>query len=173
MIHKIRVILDSKEDVFRDIEISEDQTLNDLHEAIKNAFELEGEEMASFYLSDENWEQGEEIAMEDISENESDRKPVMREVSVDQIIPEVGNKMIYVYDFLDLWTFTVEVMETGIEAENIDYPLTVFSFGNRPQYAPEKDMMGEPDFDLDFDEDGYDEDDFDGFGDSFDNIDNW
>lgn len=173
MIHKIRVILDSKEDVFRDIEISEDQTLNDLHEAIKNAFELEGEEMASFYLSDENWEQGEEIAMEDISENESDRKPVMREVSVDQIIPETGNKMIYVYDFLDLWTFTVEVMETGIEAENIDYPLTVFSFGTRPQYAPEKDMMGEPDFDLDFDEDGYDEDDFDGFGDSFDNIDNW
>jgi hypothetical protein len=59
MIYRYRIILDAKEDVFRDIEIGSENTLEELHNSITQAFGFEGNEMASFYVSNENWEQGE------------------------------------------------------------------------------------------------------------------
>lgn len=43
MIYKIRVILDTKEDVFRDIEVRDKQTLFTLYKGIMSAFSLKGE----------------------------------------------------------------------------------------------------------------------------------
>ena len=54
MIYRIRVILDVDDDVLRDIEISSTSTLEDLHNAIIQSFGFLGNEMASFYESDEN-----------------------------------------------------------------------------------------------------------------------
>ena len=48
MLYRIRVILDSKEDVIRDFEISDNNTFEELHLAIINCFEFDGKEMASF-----------------------------------------------------------------------------------------------------------------------------
>lgn len=166
MIQKLRIILETEQDVFRDIEIDETQTLFDLHQSIKKAFELEGEEMASFYLSNQEWFQGSEIPLEDMSD-EGDVE-TMQEVTVKQVIPAKGGRMIYVYDFLALWTFYCEVVEVDVISVNEDkLPAVVFSYGKRPDEAPEKDMLADLDFDLDFDEE--DDDDFLEFGDAYDN----
>ena len=53
MVYKIRVILDAKETIFRDVEIKDKQTLWNLHLGIKSAFSLPGEELSSFYFSDD------------------------------------------------------------------------------------------------------------------------
>lgn len=163
MTHKIRIILETEQDVFRDIEIQETQTLFNLHNVIKDAFDLEGEEMASFYLSNDEWFQGSEIPLEDMSD-EGDVE-TMHEVTITQVIPEKGGKMIYVYDFFSLWTFYCEVVETDVISVNTEFPAVAFSFGTRPDEAPEKDMLA--DLDLDFDDD--DDDDFLEFGDAYDN----
>ena len=47
MIYRIRVILDYKDDVIRDIEIEDNRTFEDLHYTIINYFNLNGKEMAS------------------------------------------------------------------------------------------------------------------------------
>ena len=52
MVYKFRVILDVKEDVFRDIIIQGEATLEDLHNVINQSFGFAGDEMASFYLTD-------------------------------------------------------------------------------------------------------------------------
>ena len=54
MIYRIRVILDNdtKEDIFRDLEIIKDSSLKDLHELILSAFKFSGEEMSSFLAVD-------------------------------------------------------------------------------------------------------------------------
>ena len=164
MTTKLRIILESQEDVFRDLEIKDDQTLLELHQGIKEAFNLEGEEMASFYLSNDQWYQGSEIPMEDISED--DPVELMADITIAQVIPAKGNKMIYVYDFMALWTFYVEVVETDVISVNFDLPAVVFSFGERPEEAPESDLLGELDGDMDDDEDDDDDSyDFDdGYG---------
>lgn len=162
-ITKLRIILEVEEDVFRDIEIRDDQTLLELHEGIKQAFEMEGEEMASFYLSNDDWFQGSEIPLMDISEEEA--AETMADITVGQVIPQKGNKMIFVYDFLSLWTFYVEVVETEVISVNSEFPAVVFSYGQRPEEAPEKDLLGELDIDseLDFDDEDEDDDPY-GFG---------
>ena len=65
MVYKFRVILDAEEDIFRDIAILSDDTLEDLHNAIFNAFGFDGMEVASFYTCDETWNQEDEIPLFD------------------------------------------------------------------------------------------------------------
>ena len=71
MAYKFRVILDVEEDVFRDIIVSESINLEELHFTIAKSFGFKGQEMASFYRTDNAWEQGEEIPLFDMSEDGS------------------------------------------------------------------------------------------------------
>ena len=50
MIYRFRIILDTHEDVFRDLEIEAEANLEDFHNAITQAFGFEGGEMASFNI---------------------------------------------------------------------------------------------------------------------------
>ena len=133
MIYRLRIILDTKIDVIRDIEIKSINTFEDLHFAIVNAFSFEGNEMASFYLSDPEWKQGEELTFESFG-----HEKVMKENVLNTIINNNQKNFIYVYDFLKLWTFFIEVVETNDENSYSHYPQTIFSIGDTPIKAPEK-----------------------------------
>ena len=50
-------------------------------------------------LSDEEWSQGDEIALFDMSEG-GDSVRIMNETALDDIITEHKRRLIYVYDFL-------------------------------------------------------------------------
>ena len=126
MIYRLRIILDTKQDVLRDIEIKSVNTFEDLHFAIINAFGFKDNEMASFYLSDTEWKQGEEITLESFGEER-----VMKDNVLETIINLDQQNFIYVYDFLILWTFFVEVIETNEENDSTNYPQTIFSIGRK------------------------------------------
>lgn len=138
MIYKIRVILDTKEDVFRDIEIKEKQTLFTLYKGIISAFSLQGDELASFYESDEEWNQGREIPLEDMSEDGSDE--TMADFYIKEAFVKEGDRMIFVYDYFDLWTFFVELISIEEKPAVLNYPLTVYRFGAMPLKAPKKEL---------------------------------
>ena len=161
MIYRFRVILDNdtEEDVFRDLEIRETDTLEDLHNIITQSFGFDGTEMASFYLSDDEWNQGEEISLFDLSEGSSSTR-LMSETLINKEVHEIQPKLIYVYDFLSMWTFFVELAEIVEEAEGHDYPNLMFVHGQIPTEAPEK-IFEADEFDMDneFDDD-YDVDDY-------------
>ncbi|GAA4281251.1 IS1096 element passenger TnpR family protein [Gaetbulibacter aestuarii] len=166
MIYRFRVVLDNDtdEDIFRDLEIRETDTLEDLHNAITQSFGFDGLEMASFYVSNDEWEQGEEISMFDVGEgNESPR--LMNETELSSVVDESQTKLIYVYDFLSMWTFYVELAEIVEEAEGTDYPNLMYVHGQIPDSAPEKNFEAENLNDLDgFDNNllgDYDDLDFD------------
>ena len=133
MIYRIRIILDVKEDVLRDIEIEATATLEDLHHAITQSFGFLGNEMASFYKSDESWLQGEELPLESM-EKESN----MRDEVLNKIFTPSQHHLIYVYDFLNLWTFFVELKETADIISSSSYPNLIYSKGDVPEEAPEK-----------------------------------
>jgi len=134
MIYRFRIILDVKEDVLRDIEIEETATFEDLHHAITQAFGFLGNEMASFYRSDQEWTQGEEMPLEamDPSQESCGVQALNSVISTDQ------HHLIYVYDFLNLWTFFVELMEVGETITGTTYPNLIYAQGEVPEEAPEK-----------------------------------
>lgn len=138
MIYKIRVILDTKDDVFRDIEIRDKQTLFTLYKGIMSAFSLQGEELASFYESNESWEQGREIPLENMDENGPDE--TMSDFYIHEAFPKIGSRMIFVYDYMDMWTFSVEVISIEDKKAVLNYPLTVYRYGAMPLKAPKRNL---------------------------------
>lgn len=162
MIYKIRVILDAQEDIFRDLEIEESASLEELHSAITQAFGFLGEEMASFYTCDEQWKQEEEIPLFDVRDSDTDVR-LMPDTAMSEVLNRVTPRLLYVYDFLNLWTFFVELADITDKEDGRSYPNLLFSFGKIPESPPEKrfeadtdtpggeDLFGNYD-DLDFDE---------------------
>ncbi|WP_299439860.1 hypothetical protein [uncultured Aquimarina sp.] len=163
MIYRFRIILDTEEDVFRDIEIEQDATLEQFHDVINQSFGFDGMEMASFYTSDEQWTQGEEISLFDMSDG---NQPVrlMNETSLIDVVHEVSPRLIYIYDFLSMWTFLVELAEIAEYENGREYPSVMFVHGQIPDNAPDKEFKAD-NLDEDSEEDDFlDLDDYDELG---------
>ncbi|MFP9098658.1 IS1096 element passenger TnpR family protein [Flavobacterium sp. RHBU_24] len=166
MVYKFRVILDAEEDVFRDIAILEEDTLEDLHNAIVNAFGFDGLEVASFYTCDDDWTQDEEIPLFDTGDTPGEMK-TMSDYTLRTTLTEEDNKIIYVYDFLNMFTFFVELAAIEEVEAGVTYPDLLFSHGETPAGSQDLAFSAEgADDDLygEFDDD-YDEEDLDMFSD--------
>ncbi|AYM99855.1 IS1096 element passenger TnpR family protein [Chryseobacterium sp. 3008163] len=136
MVYKIRVILDTKEDIFRDVEIKGKQTLWNLHLGIKSAFNLSGDELSTFNLLEEDGTIVKSVPLEDMSD-EGDGE-IMSDVYIDEAFENAGDKAQFQYGLLDLWEFFCELVEVNEETKGVNYPITVYRFGNAPLKAPSK-----------------------------------
>lgn len=160
MIYKIRIILDAEEDIFRDLEIDSGDSMEEFHNAISQSFGFLGNEMASFYTCDDQWNQDEEIALFDMDESGSDVR-LMNETFLEDILTENTPKLIYIYDFLSMWTFFVELADIVAPEIGKSYPNLLFSFGELPETPPERNFESDPIFDFDDTLENYEDLDFD------------
>ena len=175
---KFRVIMDTEQDVFRDIEIETESNFDSLHKAVLDAFDFEQGEMASFYLSDEEWSKGLEISLMDMGGVDEDSLSMSTTILSDMVM-KPGDKILYVYDFMRMWIFYIELMEVKTDKPSTIYPRVALAFGDAPsqdskefQDMFEADVVGGGASDLDdvddeedeFGEDDniFDEDEFDG-----------
>ena len=136
MIYRFRVILDNdtKDDIFRDLEITKDSTLKDLNELILLAFKFNGIEMSSFFTVDDEWNQINEISLFSFD----DSTETMDSVVLSDLLNEANKKLLYVYDFMSMWTFYVELREEVNSIIGKKYPRIIFSNGDKPSEAPKK-----------------------------------
>jgi hypothetical protein len=138
---RFRVIIDIEEDVFRDILIGRTASLEDFHRGILAAFDFGEGEMASFFQSDEHWGRGREVPLMDMGMNDMGNPyPSMRTTAIEEIASAANDRMVYVYDFLRMWCFYVEVI--GVEEGDIpEFPLLAQEFGKAPdQFSKEVDL---------------------------------
>lgn len=177
-IYKFRVLLESEEDIFRDIETKSTQNFDDFHEIIVASFGFDNSQMASFYLSNDDWEKGQEISLFDmqIEEKEQDKVLVMENTLINSQVNCAGARILYSYDFLNMRNFFIELTEIKVkEDEDAFYPKVVYGKGEVPvikdEFADleitEEDMASKLLKDAGFSEDGDDPSDdiFDGFDD--------
>jgi len=168
---KFRVLLDTEQEseIFRDILIDENDNFESLYNAIIASFRFQGDQMASFYISNDNWDKGHEISLMDMNygdEAVDEVASVMSGAVLRDFMEVPDQKVILVYDFLRMWIFLIELIETTDEI--IDSPATVLAVGMAP---PEDSRMAgideeEEDLLFDEDEDEFDEDDYeDGYSD--------
>jgi hypothetical protein len=142
-IFKFRVIMDTEEDVFRDIEIETTAMFEELHRAILDAFDFEEGEMASFYMSNENWEKGLEIPLMDMREGEG-AATSMNNTTLAEMVSKPADKVLYVYDFLRMWIFYIELIEVKKDTPSTIYPRVALVYGDAPaQDSKEMDLFGQ------------------------------
>jgi hypothetical protein len=165
-IYKFRILLEAKEDIFRDIEIKSTQNFEDLHEIIVASFGFDNSQMASFYLSNEDWEKGQEISLFDMQMDEDEEKVlVMSDTIINSKVNRISSHLLYSYDFLNLYNFFIELIEIKVKEDSkAFYPRVVYSQGKDPEKKmdnalSEEEMANELLRDAGFDEEGDDGED--------------
>jgi hypothetical protein len=164
---KFRVLLDSKdqEKVFRDILISEDENFESLYKTIIHSFNFNGDQMASFYMSNEDWDKGHEISLMDLAYEDdptTEIPSVMNSATLKNYMESADQKIILVYDFLKMWIFLVELI--GVEETSPSTPEITMSIGIAPEESSKEEVANDLDFSSDlYDSGEEDEDDDYGF----------
>lgn len=132
---KFRILIDSASDndVFRDIEILESQTFADFNKIILESFGFSGQEMASFYVSNDDWDKGAEITLMDMGFDPNAAPALMDRTEIKTFLLDEYQKYVYVYDFLRMWCFYIELIDKSKKKEAETYPRVVLSFGEAPK----------------------------------------
>ena len=97
-------------DFKRIIQIDTEHTFEDFHRTIQNASNFDTSQLASFYLTDQHWKRQVEISSLDSGSN-TPKIRSMRQTKVDEYISEIGQKLVYVFDFFNERLFYLELKE--------------------------------------------------------------
>jgi len=136
--HIFRVSLKNRRSVRRDIEIESAKTLADFAEAIVQAFDFDFDHAFGFYPETK----GRAVArgrpayelfadMDAATETRSVRK-----TKVAQVFSEIGDAMIFLFDYGDEWLFRVELTALGRKAAKTRYPRVLAKAGPSPVQYP-------------------------------------
>ncbi|MBU0486515.1 MAG: plasmid pRiA4b ORF-3 family protein [Bacteroidetes bacterium] len=139
-IYRFRVILEDHDDFFRDVEIKSHQTFEDLHNIVQQTMNFDNKHLASFYICDASWNKGKEITLLDMGEGDSENPPLtMKDAVLSHFMDDPHQKLIYVFDFMQMWTFYLELIKISQEdkADKTVFPRVFRAQGDPPlQYGP-------------------------------------
>jgi hypothetical protein len=147
-IYTLKVALRGNKGIWRRIEIGGDQTLDDLHEMIYQAFDREEEHLYSFYLPPpgsvgqarirDALEFTHPYVLEDDPFDDGQRFSAA-ETTVDELKLRRGRKFDYLFDFGDSWWHEITVEGVGGTPEDVQYPRIVEKHGASPPQYPDPD----------------------------------
>jgi hypothetical protein len=132
MKYSITIYLESKEDIIRKVEIDSQNSLLELHKLIVDSFKLHKNELASFYSTNHDLELLEEIPL--IAFEENNNSSNMENTTIENILDIKSNRLIYIYDYMLMWRFLVELTDNKGE---IQKSVCIKSVGEIPKEAPE------------------------------------
>jgi hypothetical protein len=140
-VYRFRLLFEEQDDFLRDIEIKPGQTFKDFHDIILKSVEIEGNELASFFICDPRWNKQREITLIDMGlkvpdtdfDDDDNRKPInipipvmiMEDVKIREVIEDPHQRILFEYNFLNPVTFFIELVKITDGDPKKDYPLCV------------------------------------------------
>ena len=141
---RFRIYFEEDESVYRDVSIRHTQSFLDLHEAILRAYEFDNKHKATFYRSNDHWQRGREISLEQYEKEYKAPPLLMKDTTIGSEIRNPNQKFIYQYDFNKNWTFLVELINVSKEENpKLSYPSTMRTEGIAPSQYGTKGLLGE------------------------------
>ncbi len=161
---KFRVYFEEDESIYRDIVIKHTQTFLELHKTILQAYEFDNKHQATFFRSNDNWQRGREISLEQYDKDYKVAPLLMENTTIASEVHFTNQKFIYQYDFDKNWTFLVELINVSKdESARITYPsisrkegVGPLQYGTRGLLGPKFAEMEEK-YDLKGTEEGFGE----------------
>ncbi|AIM38708.1 hypothetical protein KO02_19900 [Sphingobacterium sp. ML3W] len=132
-IYRFRVTFEDYEDVYREIDMLSKQTFLELHEAIHKTTSYEADLTSSFYVSNDQWKKGTEIALLPIARKVSDGVLLMENIRLSKFIDDPHQKFYYIYNFDRPYEFHVELIKILKEEEGKEYPVVFKTIGIAPK----------------------------------------
>ena len=164
MILLFRIISDENQEFFRDLVIDGSDTFLDFHKTLQENLGYDPSQLASFFITTENWEKQQEITLIDMMQEPGLETLTMGEVTIGEYINDINQRMIYVFDFFSERAFFIELIEKSDQTSPRETPFVANSKGEPPPQVALDLLMEGPGQDLDIP--GYDDDpDFTGLED--------
>jgi len=154
-LYRFRVSFEDYDDVVREIDIRSNQTFEDLHRAIHQSTGYNAEYSSSFYVSNDQWIKGEEIAFMPNQRRIDRGCLLMDKVKLLSRIDDPHQKFYYTFNFDRPFDFHVELMKIILdETPGVTYPAVIKSTGEAPKQfgnvlnTPVANPEGGDDFDF-------------------------
>lgn len=138
---RLRIISGEDEDFLRDVEISGNATFLDLHNFIQQLLHFDDAQIASFFVTDDEWQKNNEITLIDMTMDETNKTDVMSDTIIKKFIFEHKQRLLYIFDFFNERTLFIEVFE--INELNCIEPKCLKSLGNPPKQTDMSDILEE------------------------------
>jgi hypothetical protein len=142
-VYRFRIVFEDHEDVVREIDILGKQSYEDFHRAIQESIGFDNMKDASFFMSDDLWKKGLELALTPPATDDDDddypsakKKKDIRQMSkcrIADFIDDPHQRMVYVYDPKEKWTLLVELSKIVPDDPKARYPKTAKSEGAAPK----------------------------------------
>ncbi|MFZ5870273.1 MAG: plasmid pRiA4b ORF-3 family protein [Actinomycetota bacterium] len=137
--YRVRVDLaGAKPAIWRRLEIASDMHLEALHEVLQAAMGWSDSHLHGFSSGGVLYDRNAERYLTDFDVEEGEIGPHERDVRLDQVLQEVGDRLHYEYDFGDSWTHVLRL--EAIEPRTDDAPPAVCTGGRRR--CPPEDVGG-------------------------------
>jgi Plasmid pRiA4b ORF-3-like protein len=123
--------------IWRELELTGDQTLGDLGEAIPLAFGFDDPHLWSFFLSGKPWDEATEYARSPSPDPASGSRRARAADRLRIRDAPAGKEFLFLFDYGDEWHFGVRLVRTATAPEpDARYPQVVASHGQAPPQYP-------------------------------------
>lgn len=164
MVYRFLMLSDENDFFRREFRINSDETFKGFNDLIIEDVGYDRALLTSFYTCDEDWNKKEEISLMDMGVTFGVDSYLMDETKLEDLIREVGDRLVFVYDLLNERVFFLEL--AGIEPTiTLERPIVSIREGKAPPQELDIDISTSTragsDSALELDEDFYGEDEFD------------
>lgn len=137
MTYRFTIISNETDDFVREIKINADDTFYDLHRIILSSCDYQDNQFTSFFICNENWEQEQEILLEDMGTSRSDEDIyLMKDTRLSDLIEEEKQRLVYVFDTLMERMFFIELTEISF-GQPMEKPICSRKAGKAPMQTIE------------------------------------
>lgn len=141
---RFRIYFEDDDSVYRDVAIKHTQSFFNLHEIILKSYEFDNKHKATFYRSNDKWQRGREISLEQYDREYKVPPLLMKGTTIGSEIKQPNQRFVYQYDFNKYWTFLVELINVSKEENpRLTYPAAVRVEGIAPSQYGTKGLLGE------------------------------
>lgn len=132
-IYRFKITFEDYDDVMREIDIRSNQTFEDLHNAIHQSVNYKADVSSSFYVSNDQWIKGQEIAFMPSDNKKKRGVKLMSDAKLNQFIDDPHQKFYYTSNFERPFDFHVELVKIIELIPGKIYPIIGKAAGEAPK----------------------------------------
>ncbi|KOH43027.1 IS1096 element passenger TnpR family protein [Sunxiuqinia dokdonensis] len=141
MIYQLKITSIENIDFVRIVEIDADNTFADLHWYIQRCCGYSSDQLASFFTAGSNYGTQKEITFLDFGRTSSQTE-IMGKTTLQNILSEKGQRLLYVFDFFNDRSFYIELTEIYME-KHLQENKVAYKQGDAPAQVLEEELQGQ------------------------------
>ncbi len=126
LVYRFKINFEEQDGFSRELDLLSGQYFEDFHQAITQNLGLDPGMLSSFFICDYKFRKKQEIPLVNVQVAPADEDaipvPLMSESRLSSFIDDPHQKLLYIYDYLNKWTFYIELIKILPADKNKDYP---------------------------------------------------